>query len=459
MKRRKVNHTTKIILGIACFLLVANIILGEVLYTHSEVALEKLLHERMLDVSNTAAALLDGDVMRDLQAEDADTPEYQEQLEILARFQQNIELEYIYGIRQMEDGSFTFTVDPEPYDPGEFGAPVVTTDALENAYKGIPTVDRTPYTDRWGRFYSAYTPIFDSNGDVVGVIAVDFSAEWYEAQLRENAFYIAICSAISMFVGALIIFILTGQIRRRFKDLIDDVSDMSADLRQLTDDARHMSKMDYSKIMPEDDNPVVDESHDSIDEIKLRIDRMHKELKAYLNFAQLHAYLDSMTGVSNKTAYLEHVHQIEEQIEAEEANFSVVVFDINGLKKVNDYFGHEEGDRIIVAAANVICDAFGQDNVFRIGGDEFIAVLMDKDQEDIKKCYKELDIAIDDMNNSEPPLAMALAISRGSASYVKGEDLDFNKVFKRADEEMYRNKAEFYMERGDRRDIDDGPRD
>ena len=136
MKHRKVNYTTKIILGIACFLLVANIILGEVLYTHSEVALEKLLHERMLDVSNTAAALLDGDVMRDLQAEDADTPEYQEQLEILARFQQNIDLEYIYGIRRMEDGSFTFTVDPEPYDPGGFGEPVGTTDALENAYKG-----------------------------------------------------------------------------------------------------------------------------------------------------------------------------------------------------------------------------------------------------------------------------------------------------------------------------------
>ncbi len=51
------------------------------------------------------------------------------------------------------------------------------------------------------------------------------------------------------------------------------------------------------------------------------------------------------------------------------------VFDINGLKKANDDFGHEYGDRLIVDAAVALCAAFGRENTYRIGGDEFVTIL------------------------------------------------------------------------------------
>ena len=67
----------------------------------------------MLDILNSAAYLLDGDVLEKLQKEDVDTPEYQYSLNVLRTFQVNFNLEYIYGIRDMGNKTFTFTIDPD----------------------------------------------------------------------------------------------------------------------------------------------------------------------------------------------------------------------------------------------------------------------------------------------------------------------------------------------------------
>ena len=400
----------------------------------------------MLDISNSAAGLLDGDIMGRLQAEDEDTPEYQQQLRILRTFQDNIELEYIYGIRDMGDNTFTFTIDPAVDDPGEFGSPILTTDALIAASKGTPSVDNQAYTDEWGRFYSAYSPVFDSSGKVAGIVGVDFNADWFDSKLQENTRYILLVSFMSLIVGALVVLALTSQIRKKFIDLKYDVEKMATDLKQLTDEAKTISKIDLNYHLTDlDANSKAYNDNDDIDNIKHRISDMHKELKNYLSFAQMQAYKDSMTGVSNKTAYLELIHNIDKDIAAGNAKFSVVVFDINGLKKANDYFGHEEGDKIIVSTADVLIKAFGKDNIFRIGGDEFIAVLKDKNASDVEEYYKVMDQAIDEVNNSDNPLALPLSISRGMAEFTD-DDTIYNTVFKRADDDMYSNKADYYRE-------------
>ena len=442
MKIKRIGFATKLIVLLSILLLLANALLGWVLYVHSKDALSSIIQERMLDISNSAADFLDGDIMGKLQAEDVNTEEYQEQLNILATFQDNIALEYIYGIRKMEDGSFTFTIDPAPVDPGEFGSPIVTTDALVSASNGVAMVDKEAYTDDWGRFYSAYSPIFDSNGNVTGIVGVDFSAEWFDGKLKENTYYVVFGCVISMIVGAMVVFILTSQIRHRFEELVDDVEGMASDLKQLTDEAKRIGKIKI-KSSNVDDNNTEEKNADDIDRVKNQISKMHAELKDYLSYVKVQAYKDGMTGVNNKSAYLELVHHIQNDIKEGNADFSIVVFDINGLKKVNDFFGHEEGDRIIISSAQAITEAFGEDNIFRIGGDEFIAVMPEKNESDIEECYVLLDKAIDEINNSESPLSMPLSISRGMAVFTSG-DADYKEVFKRADNEMYKNKAEYY---------------
>ena len=77
-------------------------------------------------------------------------------------------------------------MDPSLNEPAEFGEEIVVTDALIKASKGISAVDEKPYTDRWGTFYSAFSPIYNSSGVIVGIVGVDFTTEWYEGQLREQ---------------------------------------------------------------------------------------------------------------------------------------------------------------------------------------------------------------------------------------------------------------------------------
>ena len=77
-------------------------------------------------------------------------------------------------------------MDTDPVAPGHYGDEVEFTDALAKAGKGTAAVDEKPYTDQWGEFYSAYSPVLDSQGNVAGIVVADFSADWFDGQLAEQ---------------------------------------------------------------------------------------------------------------------------------------------------------------------------------------------------------------------------------------------------------------------------------
>ncbi len=121
---QKLNRTSRYILVICVFLIGVNGALGYILTRQAAGAMKDLMRSRMLDISNTAAAMLDGDVLERLQAEDENSPEYQDALRTLTYFQENIDLEYIYCIRDLGDKRFVFSIDPTVEDPGQFGEPI-----------------------------------------------------------------------------------------------------------------------------------------------------------------------------------------------------------------------------------------------------------------------------------------------------------------------------------------------
>ena len=92
------------------------------------------------------------------------------------------------------------------------------------------------------------------------------------------------------------------------------------------------------------------------------------------------AFTDALTGVKSKLAYSETECEINERIsEGNEAPFSVVVCDVDGLKYINDTYGHKAGDECIRNAAKMICSLFLHSPVYRTGGDEFVVILSDAD--------------------------------------------------------------------------------
>ena len=163
------------------------------------------------------------------------------------------------------------------------------------------------------------------------------------------------------------------------------------------------------------------------------------------------AVVDGMTGVGNKTAYLEKMRSLDNQIRRGRASFSVCVFDLNGLKEINDKYGHECGDMAICDAAEILKAVFGKERLYRIGGDEFIAILDGMKLSDTERCFRETEDKILLHNQTERPYKIPLAIAKGSAVFQSGEDTGYRDVFRRADNDMYKKKAAYYITHDRRR--------
>jgi len=86
------------------------------------------------------------------------------------------------------------------------------------------------------------------------------------------------------------------------------------------------------------------------------------------------AYTDSMTETHNRNAYEEQLKKLRRD-NANLKSITVVVIDINGLKEINDCFGHHTGDEAIKTVADILKDTIGKKaDVYRIGGDEFVCI-------------------------------------------------------------------------------------
>ncbi|SDA26756.1 diguanylate cyclase (GGDEF) domain-containing protein [Ruminococcus sp. YE71] len=155
-----------------------------------------------------------------------------------------------------------------------------------------------------------------------------------------------------------------------------------------------------------------------------------------IKLAKQKAYRDGLTGVKNKLAYLEALAELETSVEiGEVTEYGVVVFDVNGLKTINDTMGHEAGDEHIKSACKIICHRFDHSPVFRIGGDEFVAILKGEDfenRESLAQAFRE--------TIEENLINGLVTVASGLAVYDPAKDDSYNDVFKRADKSMYEHK-------------------
>ena len=444
MKSNKLPRQMVLILSI--FLLIANGTLGVLLTNQSKNYLQDQMRKRMLDISNSAAALIDGDILEKLQKEDVDTEPYQNALRILRTFQEQVELSYIYGIRDMGNKTFTFTIDPEPDDPGEFGEPIMYTDALYAASLGTPSVDKEAYEDRWGCFYSAYSPVFNSAGKVAGIIGVDVDADWFDEQLRHHLYLICIACVFSLIAGGFIVFIITERLRKRFAFLNSEMNRLAGDVEDLATELHFVSGT--KQVLEELTSPGDDFA---LLESKLKF--LRDELQYYITEAHSMSYTDSLTGLGNRNAYTKTIKRINTQIEVGVADFSVAVFDINGLKQANDKFGHEFGDLMITTISDILKASLNTNMIYRIGGDEFVAILGTSGEHAFDHAFDSIKQKLDEKGNvlTDGEKQSPLAVSKGAATFIKDSDSDINAVFHRADEAMYADKAAWYVKHGDRR--------
>ena len=160
------------------------------------------------------------------------------------------------------------------------------------------------------------------------------------------------------------------------------------------------------------------------------------------------AYRDILTGVGNKTAYSKRVKEINAAIPDGKCDFAIVMMDINDLKKINDVHGHKAGDQYIKGCCHLLCETFKHSPVFRIGGDEFVAILQGPDFENKQSLLERLRNDLNESYSNEdldPWLRYSAAVGMAD---LASDDNTFELVFKRADQAMYEDKKRFKEQHG-----------
>lgn len=154
-------------------------------------------------------------------------------------------------------------------------------------------------------------------------------------------------------------------------------------------------------------------------------------------------YIDGMTRVGNKNAYMECVDTLYKCIEGKnQCDFSVMVVDINDLKKVNDTYGHDYGDLLIQNAAEILKKVWGKSFVYRTGGDEFVVIYSDVKKSILEEKLLLFEEEIKEYNRQNHRRELYLQIAIGMAVYDPETDKGYMDVFHRADNAMYLNKKE-----------------
>ena len=186
---------------------------------------------------------------------------------------------------------------------------------------------------------------------------------------------------------------------------------------------------------------LLNQSHDEVGELSTSFQQTVDCLKVYMDRMNELAYRDPLTGVKSKTAYDEETRKVNNGLQMGFDQFGILMLDINGLKLVNDQYGHEAGNRYIINCCRLICSVFKHSPVFRIGGDEFIVLLIGDDLNDIETLLKKFDERMEEMDKVAESPEEKVNVAAGLAVFDETRDHSYEDVFKRADEAMYKKKA------------------
>lgn len=198
-------------------------------------------------------------------------------------------------------------------------------------------------------------------------------------------------------------------------------------------------------VIPQEKHKLIIGVYNVDEETRKEIERQNQihELKKQAEVMMEYANKDVLTGLYNRRCY-EHDLQLED-IFLE--HFVFVMADVNGLKKVNDTFGHDAGDELIQGAAYCLNRSMGgHGKVYRIGGDEF-AVIMYASESETREIYADLKEMV---RNWSGHRIDELSLSVGIVAKSEFPDAPISEITALADKRMYEDKRRHYERFGER---------
>ncbi|MBE8954884.1 MAG: diguanylate cyclase [Quinella sp. 2Q5] len=355
----------------------------------------------------------------------------------------NSDIKFLYVYKILDDGCHVvFDLDTAAIEASEPGS-VEDFDGYflerkDDLLAGRPIAPIIG-TGEYGYLLTIYKPVYDSEGRCVCYAGIDFSMD----QLNDYG-RMFIAEVVAMFAGTLIlIFVLSLTFIEN--NIILPVNTMAYCARNFAYDSEEARASNIDRMRKLDIR-----THDEIENLysaflKTTSDSMNyfenlKRSKIQLAVMDELAHKDALTGLKNKTAYNKDTASLDADIAAGNAAFAIVMIDVNYLKRVNDTYGHERGNEYLINAAKLACKIFGTENVYRVGGDEFVAVLGGEDVARCDKCVANIRAAIELFRVNDKLQPWEKVSAAVGVAYCTNDDNSVEEVFKRADADMYKNK-------------------
>jgi diguanylate cyclase (GGDEF)-like protein len=152
------------------------------------------------------------------------------------------------------------------------------------------------------------------------------------------------------------------------------------------------------------------------------------------------AHQDSLISLPNRRGFMRELERLISRVDRYGINAAMLFVDLDGLKMINDTFGHRAGDEALIHIANLLAKGVRHsDTVARIGGDEFGILLAHADEATASETAQRLAAMIDDHEGHCDGNRLPLGVAIGRTMIAAGDTADA--VVARADRAMYREKA------------------
>lgn len=267
------------------------------------------------------------------------------------------------------------------------------------------------------RYYSYYKPLFNSDGECAGMLAISKSADKVSSYTQVRLIPFMIVGILGMLLVAFISIKNTNSI----------VSAINR-LRNLFRNVAH-GKLDVSV-----DSSIL-KRNDELSDMGRSVSEMQSALKKMIE-------IDELTQISNRRSGQNKLNEVIKYSAEYGTHFSVVIGDIDFFKKVNDTYGHDAGDKVLAAVADILKTGMaGKGFVARWGGEEFLLVFNKGTYEEnitdlnlILEAVRNTSVSIND-GTYNLSVTMSFGITEGSS------DKETRIILKEADEKLYQAKS------------------
>ena len=315
----------------------------------------------------------------------------------------------------------------------------------ETWFKGKKLDASQVWDNEWGHTYAYYTPLI-INGKKLGLIGTEVEVKTVNEGILKNTLQ------QSAGVGAIVILCVLAMLWFIHRHYISKIVRLGENIKEYAEikDAAIAGAIEKDATGGDELAALSMQAAAMILELenymKSLVDttRMLGEAQDKADALNELANKDALTGIRNKTAYDKEVRRIEWEMQEDSGKqFGIAMIDLNFLKRINDTYGHEQGNIAIKKLCHMVCAIFDHSPVFRIGGDEFVVVLENDDYANVDALVAEFNAKLDEMAQDaslEPWERLSAAV--GVARYDAVTDSSVANVFKRADKAMYLRKKE-----------------